>query len=223
MGRHTRGEFAQLCGLSSGNLSNYIKRGKVIVDGEYIDDNVFENREFLSKRQGFKEKNPGTSKPQKPKKVKSTTHDAEDSGDIFQDLDNFSPDDSDDSEDILSGSESLNNKRMKVDIKKKTEEAEILKLKKERIKGEIVPVDLMKNLFSMHTQSIVTAQKDGIEELLISLSVEARLSGEQLARLRRKMVDILNNSVDKAIIITQKNMQAVVGEFSIKREVGEHD
>jgi len=210
MGRHTKAEFARICGLTTGNLSNYISRKKVIVEDDFIDDSNLINAEFLKKRKEYLQGKKDLLKPG------ATGLPGDESP-----IDNVS-DTAEEDEDSETYSGSLTTKKMKVEIAKKTRETAILKLREQKIKGEIVPVAMMRNLFSMHTQSIITAQKDGIEELLINLSVEARLSGEQLARLRRKMVQILNDGVDKAIVITQRNIRSVTEEFSIKKDVGEH-
>ena len=49
-------EFGKRCGLSPGNLSNYIARGQVIVTDNKIDISKIENIEFLDKRKNKIEK-----------------------------------------------------------------------------------------------------------------------------------------------------------------------
>jgi hypothetical protein len=222
MGRHTRAEFATICGLSSGNLSNYIKRGKVVVDGEFIDDTAYPNSDFLQKRlEILQQRKEEKKQAESDRKLRMLRPDAE-----IDSEKEFSIDDDDekgDFESIQGSSAALNKKKLKVDIAKKIKETKILELREQKIKGEIVPIADVSNIFQMHTQSIVTAQKDALEELLIELSVDARLTGDQLARLRGKMVDILNRAVDKAIIITTKNMKVIAENFAMSREVGEHD
>lgn len=58
MALYTRVEYAGLCGVSSGDLSNYVKRQKVYVSkddegGEMIDDQLPANAEFLRKRKAL--------------------------------------------------------------------------------------------------------------------------------------------------------------------------
>lgn len=45
----TKKEFADLCGMTTGNLSNYITRKKVFPSGDLIDDTFAANKEFLEK------------------------------------------------------------------------------------------------------------------------------------------------------------------------------
>jgi hypothetical protein len=223
MALHLKADFARMCGLTTGNLTVYISRKKVIPSGDYIDDSLEINSAFLQKRKNHVSNKPTADQPQPEKKLRYIQPDRElpTQPDIQDPVDDDGDDDDTGGNYITSAA--LNKKKLKVDIAKKIRETSILKLREEKIKGEIVPIDVIKNLFSMHTQSIITAQKDGIEELLINLSVEARLTGDQLARLRGKMVEILNNGVDKAIIITQRNMKVLVNEFAIKKDVGEHE
>lgn len=227
MAFHSKKDFAGLCGLKTKELAVYIKRNKVVLSGDYIDDSIEVNRDFLLKYKNRKamRKVPISNRPEekqdKPKSPPPNIQDPE-----YQPDDDFNITNDEGDEGSADPSKSmytLNKKRLKVEIAKKTRETEILKLREQKIKGEIVPIDIIKNLFSLHTQSIISAQKDGIEELLINLSGEMRLSSEQLGRLRGKMVDILNNAVDKAIIITQRSMKVVVKEFTVKKDVGEHD
>lgn len=219
MALHPKADFAKLCGLSTGNLTNYIKRGKVILSGDQIDDSVPENRDFVLKRKGM-------APPEPEKKLHMIKPDpgppeAQDIGPEDEDSD----DNGDDGLTDDDGSESsyaLNKKKLKKQIEKLDVDTRLQELKEEKMRGELIPVDLVRNLFRAHTQSIVTSMKDGIEELLINFSVEARLKGDQLATLRGKMVGILNNGVDKSVIISQRNMRSIVDQVKVKKDVGEH-
>lgn len=180
-------------------LAMWVKRGKLIeVDGK-IDDTNLINRDWILKQKDSanQEDRPQTQVQREPDR----SYDEVPEGSAYG---------------IEKKLKAQQLEKLKVDTR-------IAELKEEKIRGEVIPVELIKNLFSTHTQSIITSQKDGIEELLISISSEARLTGDQLAKLRGKMITTLNRAVDKAITITEKNMKAMVDEFSIKREVGEHD
>lgn len=216
MGLLSKKDFAALCGFSSRELSVYIGRGKVIMSGKEIDDSDPTNRDFVLKRKGQAapappEKNLRMIKP--------------DPGDDISPGDESDDDDPDDGLIDDDGSESsyaLNKKKLKKQIGKLEVDTRLQELKEEKMRGELIPVDLVRNLFRAHTQSIITSMKDGIEELLINFSVEARLKGDQLASLRGKMVGILNTGVDKSVIISQRNMRSIVDQVKVKKDVGEH-
>jgi hypothetical protein len=209
MALYSRKEFIELCGhtwddSSRAKIAMWIKRGKVIEQNGKIDDSNTTNRDWALKQRDTQSVRkpdiiPDTGFSEEPKPQREIDFPGGASGETIE-------------------------RRLKLhQIEKLKVDTRIAELKEEKIRAEVVPITLIKDLFSTHTQSIITSQKDGIEELLTTLSVEARLSGEQLARLRGKMVDILNKGVDKAITITERNMKATVEEFSIKKEVGEHD
>jgi UTP:GlnB (protein PII) uridylyltransferase len=96
-------------------------------------------------------------------------------------------------------------------------------LKEEKIRGEVIPITLTKGIVTNLSQSILTSQKDFIDYLLIRIGKEAKLSGEQMAKLRGEMIKALNETVDKAIKASQRNIKSLMYEFSVKKEVGEHD
>lgn len=222
MALHSKKDFAALCGMTTKALAVYInpKRGKVILSGDYVDDSLAINKDFLEKRQSKSASAPPEKKLRMIKpdpgipEIPNTGDEDEEEG-------------SDDEDGIdADGSESgyaLNKKKLKKQIAKLEVDTRLQELKEEKMRGELIPVDLVKNLFRTHTQSIVTSMKDGIEELLINFAAEARLKGDQLAGLRGKMVGILNGGVDKSVSVTQRNMRVLVDQLKIKRDVGEHD
>jgi hypothetical protein len=218
MALHSRADYAKICGLSPGNLSNYIKRGKVILSGEYVDDKVEQNITFLEKRIATMNQKVPDDSIESIKTAEVETDKPKIEKPRIQTPNITVPDERDDDNQSFNA---LTKREKKVNIQKKEEEIKLLRLKEEKIRGQVIPIDVIKNLFRAHTQSIVTAQKDGIEDLLINISSEARISGEQLARLRGKMVEILNTAVDKAILSTKKNLSSIVNEFTEKKEVGE--
>lgn len=115
----------------------------------------------------------------------------------------------------------LQKQKLSAEIRKKHREISLLQLREDKIRGEVIPVELVKNLFRSHTQAIVTAQKDGIEDLLIQISAETRMKGDQLARLRGKMVAILNTGTEKSVAASKRNLRSIISVYSLKREAGE--
>jgi hypothetical protein len=209
MALHLKADFAKLCGLTTGNLTNYIKRNKVLMSGDYIDDQLQINKDFLLSRQS---KSAPRYEPPLPvlRSVRPDTGDQDEE------------DENDDYQDDPDSGYSLNNKKTKMQIAKLEVDTRLQELKEEKMRGELIPVDLVINVFRSHTQSIVTSMKDGIEDLLINFSVEARLKGDQLASLRGKMVGILNTGIEKSVIISNRNFNAIREQVKVKKDVGEH-
>jgi hypothetical protein len=202
---YSRREFAELCGLTwsdsvKSKVAMWIKRGNVIESDGKIDDSLARNRDWALKQKETSlvkaEEVQVISKKETPKKAKS-----DDSDGLFS---------------IEKQLKSQNLKKLEVDTR-------IQLLKEEKIRGEVVPIELIKSLFRTHNQSILTASKDGLEEILINFSQEGRLSGEKVALLRGKMTRVLNSCFEKAIETTKRQMKSVIDEYSIKKEVGERE
>lgn len=223
---HSKYAFAKLCGLTSGNLGNYIARGKVNIGAMGIDDEDPMNRDFLEKRRGRGVPLP-TNSPPPPPRESPLLMVRPDPGEPELELPGLQEEEGEEEGNDLpeSGGDNsmylLQKKKLAAEIRKKHREISLLQLREDKIRGEVIPVELVKNLFRAHTQSIVTAQKDGIEELLIQFSAETRLKGDQLAKLRGKMVTILNGGIEKSVIATKRNLKSIVSTYSLKREVGE--
>jgi hypothetical protein len=216
MALHTKKDFAKLCGLKTGNLTVYISRGQVSEKDGYVDDSLEINRVFFDRRTKSKLPKP-ESKPEPEKRLMAIRPDPSESD---------SEDDEDDQYDgEFDGNTvpGLYKKKLKVDIEKKEREISLLKLRESKIKGEVAPVDLYKSLFKSHNQSVLTSMKECVEEILIDISAETRLSGTQVANIRGKMVKRLNTSIDKSVTASQRNLRSNLEKFSVKRETGEHD
>lgn len=213
MALHSKSDFAKLCGLTTGNLTNYIKRNKVLMSGDYIDDQETINKDFLKKRQS---KTP--PKYESPLPVLRSIR--PDPGDLDEEPEDYQDDD--DSDTKGESGYSLDRKKVKRQIEKLEVDTRLQELKEQKMRGELIPVDLVTSVFRAHNQSIITTMKDGIESLLISLSVEARLKGDQLATLRGKMVKILNDGADKSSEVSHRSLRSIVNQVKVKKEVGEH-
>lgn len=212
MALYKQADFAKTCGVTNAYLSVNIKRGKVFVNGGFIDDQEKYNADFLQKCLDKKKSNkPEKNAGQSEQSYKDNTNNEGDIGNESDGpLDNASR-------------YSLDVRLKRQELEKKQAETRLLNLKEEKIRGEVMQVSLVIQLISAHNQSIITTNKDTLESLLINISKEARLSGDQLAGLRGKLVKILNESSEKAVAMTKRNLKSLVQEFTIKKEVGEHE
>jgi hypothetical protein len=226
MALHTRNQFTEVCGLNPrlggdrGIIGKAIERGNIILTADgFIDDHEFKNVKFLEKYQ--------IKAASRPPVVES---EANTEGGESYPLPEQKKAEAKQTKKASAYAPKVNEEAFKLDrelkvqeLEKKAAETRLLHLKEQKLKGEVVPIDLIRQLFTTHAQSVITSQKDGLEELLINITQEYRLSSEQLARLRGKMTQILNNAVDKAGAATKRTMKTLVDDFAVKREVGEHD
>ncbi len=208
MALHLKSDFAKICGLTTGNLTNYIKRNKVVLSGDYVDDTVHCNSDFLLKRFDFVKEKPVVEKKVNEPNVSSPEIKIPKPGKIS------TPDDS------VYGVE----KQLRVqELEKKTVETRLLELKEKKLQGELIPTELVKAVFAQQTQSFITSFNNSIQDMLTLFSKKHTLNTNEISEMRGGIACIINESVDKAVDLTEKNIRNIVNEFTIKRDVGEHD
>jgi hypothetical protein len=234
---YTRSQFAHLCGLKKETGRQYIgtniKRGKVILSGDYIDDGILQNKEFLLKEL---EKNkaefddqelfipapsPKIQDPQIAKevpipKIPNVQPPAIPSGKVPNVKDpSVSP------EPI--SYRTLEAQKKALDIEKIQEEIEILKVKKQKLHGELIPTDLVNVVFAQHFKSVTASFQNGIENLLTELAKKRDLNRNEVGEIRGKMIQILNISINDAIDESRKSVDNIIGEYSETKGVGERE
>jgi hypothetical protein len=231
MALHLKKDFAKMCGLTTGNLTVYITRKKVIASGDYIDDSILTNQEFLVKRRNaphFKSEGPvfnppklraikpDTTLPEVPNVVNDDEED-EVSDDDFEKL----LKQSDNLGELFKVTTDLEKKKTIVEIQKKRKEISLLTIREEKFKGILIPTDLIRTLIQQHSRSTATEFKNSIDSILTKISKKKDLSVTEQAELRGELLDVINKTVDKSVDLTEKLLGRIVNEFIEKRDVGE--
>lgn len=114
-------------------------------------------------------------------------------------------------------------KKKAADLEKTQADIRILKLKEEKLRGEIVPIQIVKGIIEVMNRSVLTAMKDATDDMLLRISSEYRMPPEVLAKLRGQQIAVLNSAMEKAVGVAKKSVAMIAGEFSETRGVGEHD
>lgn len=107
------------------------------------------------------------------------------------------------------------------ELEKRNKEIELLTLKKEKIQGDVIPLELVMNLFKYHNHSIVTSFKATAERYTLDVAHKARLSLADSAELRSILVNYINEAVTEAHDYSKKQIQNICKEYSQKRAQGE--
>lgn len=170
-------EFGIRCGLSAGNVSNYIRRGKIFVTDGKIDISLPDNIEFLKGRHRKTEK-------------------GEQEG-------------------------SLETQLKRIEIEKKQQETNLLKLKEQKTLGILIPTELVKILFTQHSKSILTEFDNSIDRVLTKIAKVKKLSNAERSRFRGELKTELNTAVDRAINESKRKIKKMVIEYTEVRGRGE--
>lgn len=224
MALYSKQEFASRCGVATNYLSVQIKRGKVVLSGELVDDSNEINAAFLQKRTA--KAKILTSKPQVEVKIPSNDliyfEDSHQKTPKVPKKESKLPMEVDSSRENLSYA-SLDREKKLADLLKVEADTTHRKLQIEKLQGASIPTELVKAIISTLSKSLISSFKDGADNFLIEISKRKNLNGEELASLRGALVLIINNASSKAIDESKKRLKNIVNEYSDKREVGEHD
>lgn len=194
MARYTRAEFCDLCGVSSGDLSNYIKRGKVVVDGDGFDSENALNAAFIKKREGRQLKKKSSSPKVAEKKEKPQ-----------------------------GGYVNALQQKAEVDIQAKRQLIELKNLEIRKKLGEMIPTDSVRQIFIMHSENMKTAYMESSDNIIVIMGQRKEFNAEDVAYVRKKFYDLVNKAISDTITATKVSIDNLVKEFSEKRGVGQHD
>ena len=198
-------EFAALCKMTTGNLSNIIKRGKVIVKNNTIDDSIADNRDFLQKRKDYPDKELKVEKVLTVEKVIKTPNSS--SKDSEGEINNYQ----------------LDRKLKAQDLKKREAETRLLNLKEEKIRGEHIPTELVRSLIIHLSQSFVTGFKNGLEDFITVVAKAKGMNVNEIAEARGELTRVINNTVNKSVESAKKSVDSIVSEYAEKRSAGEKE
>lgn len=215
---YTKSDFAKQCGMKTGNLTVYVSRGKVILNenGE-VDDSLEINSDFLAHRTGKKSVKQAAPPPDKRLRMIRPDPGIPEPPDTEETEDDDMPPPSDDS------AQGLYKQKLKADIDKKHREIALLKLREEKLTGEIVPIDQVKTLFAQHSKAGAVVVKNTIDNILTRIAQMAGLNVNQIAELRGVALQEINTGINKSVEETRKRVNVLQMQHSEKREVGERN
>ncbi len=211
----TKKEFSERCGIPTNALSVYVKRKKVQLTGELIDDTLDINKAFIVKMVA-KMNRGAAKKAEKPivlevKEAKNITENEETTqNEPLKDGD-------------IPTYEASERLLKHLDTLKRAEEIEKLRLDLSKKRGEVVPSELIKPVLLQHNMVITTEFKNGAEDIIRVFSKKRGLSVNEAAEMRGELIRIINDSITRATGGSKKSIEAIVNEFTEKRGVGERN
>jgi hypothetical protein len=231
MALHTKKEFAKLCGLTTGNLSNYEGRRKIMYSGDYVDDSIEPNISFLQKRQLLLKNMPAEMREEvaeqsereeiKTSKVKeSATRKKE----YSKPVDNYRPPipNTTQSGFQMDGSLlALEKEKLVLQNQKLVEEVQLAKKKNEKIAEESVLVEHVRALIIIQSESGKIAWENAVEDLLVTMTREFQLPREKVAIVKGEVNDIINNALNRAAAESHKTLKRLQSDYANKRGKGE--
>jgi hypothetical protein len=211
-------EFAEgVCGITTKDLAVYIGRKQVVVTtDDLIDTTNDKNKAFAEKCLVNKEKKKGAVPAAEPPKVKK----------VQEAVSAAVTSDSDDEEDE-EGIPSLiaSERKLKhLDTQKREEEIQILKLKKDKLRGLVIPTELVKPLLKRNNQEILNSFKAlFFDDFVRKVGKRHGLTVDEIAELKRDGIATINKAMTDAKNNSVKNVDNIIDEFSEKKGKGERE
>ena len=237
--------FAELAGLSSGNLSNYIKRGKIIPNDDGTIDTEFElNKIFLENRKKLKEEKDN------PKPKKEVIQDLPFLEDVMEEVE-IEPEPEPILEpqvfpqkkekkpsklllsvkekvaatppvEIILNGEKVNAKELALrkqvaDVLKFERDAEKKKLEIEKLQGKLIPIELVEQILSINLNMVFKEFEASIfsQVQMFIPSNDREEIASATERIRYSLADV----IEKAREESADQIEAIINDYSQSRRM----
>lgn len=230
MALHTKKEFALLCGIinASGQgdtkkLSTYHSRKKLVYSGDYVDDSIRINKDFLSEWKLKTESKPITpARATKELKLIRPLTASEMISEENPDLSRTEkPNTGDSSEDETDEARAELMKKLKLTNDKLTEEIKKLKLGNNKTQGNFVDIEAVKGLFVMYSETVDAGWLMAFDNFVIKYASRNQLTREEMLEMKSSLKELSNATKIGAIESTQRTMRRLQTDASNQRGKGE--
>lgn len=225
MAHLTKAEFAERCGITIKNLATYAGRGKVVYSpakerrDERVNTEIEPNTSFLAKWSELKTIRSSDVPGKKLKVIRPLTKNEQsesvNSSDAEKNIDG--------DEEEVSVPSGLETRKLTRQIEKMEKEIERLTLSNNKARGHVVPIHLMDSVFLQERQSILAESKNTLQDILTIFSKKRDLTAYERSEISAEFTDRLNEMMTRAADATEKAVEGVVREFSIKKAPGERN
>lgn len=217
-----KSEFAKACGISPSMVTKSIKKGDLVTtkDGQKISTTKEPNKTFYREHLAAleaaeKEKAALEKKGKKPGEKKEDPQKA-------QDKKEEKTKDQEKAQQEFEFNHELNRGKAELDYKIKQARLETMELDLKKQKAELLPIQLVQDIFETYTDTSLTIFKDELEAMRLNLVSKHRLKPQEAADLQATFINYLNQANDKAINEAlgkmKKAIEATRQRFGVKEE-----
>ena len=218
MAFYKQSELAKLLGKSQAHITMAVKRGKLLLSGDFVDDTVLENKIWIDRQKANAKQVVDEPKVESVSKVEPIP--------IVQAkklkvpilskpkqriLKDFVP------TDVERASESiadLDKAKKEAEIRYKESQTRLSELKEQKLRGENIPTDLVMNVIGMLGHSLQSSYKNGAAQLMHEISTRTKMNVELEAEFNGRLIDLINISHSDAIIEAKKSIKNIINESS---------
>lgn len=211
MAFYKQSELAKLLNKSQAHVTMAVKRGKLLLSGDFVDDTVLENKIWIDRQkanakqvdepkvesvpivQAKKLKEPILNKPKQRILKDFVPTDVERTSESIADLDKA---------------------KKEAEIRYKESQTRLSELKEQKLRGENIPTDLVMNVIGMLGHSLQSSYKNGAAQLMHEISTRTKMNVELEAEFNGRLIDLINISHSDAIIEAKKSIKNIINESS---------
>jgi hypothetical protein len=206
-----RSDFARLCGITSSNVTTYIQRGKIEVepDGKHIDTTKRINQDFIELRKGMGKGAIGalgtvTEKNTTVKKQSSSVHQTVSDPKILEQEGQ-----------ARMSKYQLDIKKTEAEIEKKLVDTEVAKEKLQALRGNNIPIGIVKEIISQLSKSFINGYKAFSEQQIAEFCHQFKVSDKEKAALLSSNIKSLNLTHQKCVNDAKKHLRSHVVELRV--------
>ena len=107
------------------------------------------------------------------------------------------------------------------DLELKQQQIELLKIKRQKLEGELLPTDLVTHVFVRQAKTITTEFHNALNGYVAILKSRYKLSNEDVAKMRGEITKLTNKAIEDSTRTGLDEIETIVDDFSDKRERGE--
>jgi hypothetical protein len=211
----SRKEFINYAGIkSNANYAQYVTRGKIIVevDGTINIENK-QNKDWLMSRAAkglcpdFTSVTLGVT-PEPKQEQKKTVSVSSDKSIEQIELSNSSKKKI---ERTVTSRHEVELEKLKAELEKKLVDTELAREKLATVKGNSVPVDLVKDIMSQFSKAIINNYKSFNEQQIAQICHKFRIEDSERVKIVSKSVTELNKIHEKAVNEAKQQFKAIIG------------
>lgn len=94
------------------------------------------------------------------------------------------------------------------------EEIELLKIKKQRAQGDVIPFDITKNAFNITISTLTTSFYNALDNEVNLIGQILKADKTIMSEAKKRIRDTINNEVKNAKKIAKKELKSIVDEYS---------
>jgi hypothetical protein len=187
MAIHKRSDLCKQLNISQAYLKVNIDRGKIVLnkDGDIDDSDPF-NIEFINKQ--IDKKNVVQKEPP-PKASKKST------------------------KETLSKYE-LETRKKQLEVDKLDVEVKIKLIQESKLKGEMLPAPMVKDIFAQHTKHLVSEFQNTMDKVLTRVTQLTKLDNSQVSEFREMITNEINQAQEKAVEISKKAVKNLIQDMT---------